>query len=244
MTAGLRAFVLVLLVGGVVRADVVTALRGSHLYLTGDETPDAITIAPADGGVEVAGFDGTLVDGSSDAVTFPDVRRVTVRMMHGADRIAVGWVTLPGGLDIGMGKGDDTVELDEVVGGAVQIATSQGYDTVNVFGPSWVDSLAIRTGSGNDLVVVDGVTVWGDLDVVAGRDDDDVSITWVDVFDEVDVHMSEGDDVLWFGEATVDDDVHLDGGSGDNWLDLFGYLAFWDDVDIDDFGDDVVWWWW
>jgi len=37
--------------------------------------------------------------------------------------------------------------------------------------------------------------------------------------------------------------VHLDGGGGDNWLDLFGYLAFWGDVDIDDFGDDFDWWW-
>lgn len=237
------ALALLMLGAELARADVVTSLSGSHLTITGDETADSIAITPGEGGIRLAGFDGTLVDGSSDEATFSGVRRLTVRLMHGADRILVSWITLPDALYVGMGKGDDTVELDEVVAGDVTVATSQGFDVVNVFGPSYFDSLSIRTGSGSDLVVVDDVAVGGDLDVVSGRDDDDVSLAWLDVYDDVDVHLGNGDDNLWFGDATVGEDTHLEGNDGDNWLDLYGYLAFWDDVDIDGFGDGGWWWW-
>lgn len=239
------ALAIVLLLIGVSRADVVTSLSGTHLFVTGDDTADSILITPSEGAasVTVTGFDGTLVDGADEAVSFPNVRRLTVKLMHGADRLAIAWITLPGPLYVGMGKGNDDVDLEEVVAGAVTIATSQGYDIVNVFGPSYFDSLDIRTGSGDDVVNVEAVAVDWDLDVVAGRDEDDVSIVGVDVYDDVDVHLSSGDDLMWFGDAFVGDDTKLDGDSGDNWLDLFGYLDLWEDVDIDGFGDDDWWWW-
>lgn len=245
MTSGLRFTLALLLLGaGVARADVVTALSGSHLRITGDDSPDAIAITPGDqGGVTVTGFDGTLVDGSSDAITFFGVRSVTVRLMHGADHVAVAWLGFRGTLDIGMGKGNDTVDLDEVVGGTLKIATSQGYDVVNLFGPSYFDWARIRTGSGSDLITVDGVAVGSDLYVVAGRDDDDVVLEGIEIYDDVDVHLSDGDDVLWFGYAEVWDDTDLDGDGGDNWLDLYGYVDLWGDVDFDDFEDDDWWWW-
>ncbi len=242
----LRAFVMLVIGAAAARADVVSSLQGSHLYLTGDASPDSIEITPADGSIEVTGFDGTLVDGSSDAVTFDGVRRITIRLMQGADRLLMTWVTLPGVLDIGMGKGDDLVDLDEVYAGPLRIATSQGYDVVNVFGPSYFESLLIRTGSGNDLTVVEAVSVDGSFDIISGNDEDDVSIAGIDVYDDLDVRLGNGDDLLWFGDAFVAEDTDLDGQSGDDWLDLFGYIDLWEDVDIDGFGDDCCccgWWW-
>jgi hypothetical protein len=241
----LRALVILATVADVARADVVSSLQGSHLFLTGDAAPDSIAITPSDGSIAVSGFDGTLVDGSSDQVTFAGVRRITIRLMSGADRLLMTWVTLPGVLDIGMGKGNDVVDLDEVWAGPLRIATSQGYDVVNVFGPSFFESASIRTGNGNDHVVVDTIGVDGSFDLIAGDDEDFVSIAGIEVYDDVHVKLGGGDDVLWFGDAFVAEDTHLDGGSGDNWLDLFGYLNLWDDVDIDGFGDDwCCWWWW
>ncbi len=243
MTTGPGRVLALLLLGvGLAQADVVTSLSGNHLTVTGDESADSIAITPGEGGIRVAGFDGTLVDGSTEEVTFSGVGRLKVRLMHGADRVLVSWITLPGALDIRMGKGDDTVELDEVEAGDVTVATSQGFDLVNVFGPSYFDSLTIRTGSGSDLVAVEVVAVGWDLDLDSGRDDDDVSIAVLDVYDDVDVHLGNGNDVLWLGDATVGEDTHLDGDDGDDWLELYGYLAFWEDVDIDGFGDE--WWWW
>jgi hypothetical protein len=243
-STALRALAILVTVAGAARADVVSSLQGSHLFLTGDAAPDSIEITPSDGSIAVTGFDGTLVDGSSGAATFGGVRRITIRLMQGADRVLMTWVTLPGVLDIGMGKGNDVVELDEVWAGPLRIATSQGYDLVNVFGPSFFESVSIRTGNGGDVVTVEATGTGGSFDVIAGEGDDDVSIAAIDVYDDVHVKLGGGGDALWFGDAFVAEDTHLDGGSGDNWLDLFGYLDLWDDVDIDRFDDDWCCWWW
>jgi large repetitive protein len=224
-------------------ADVVTSLSGSQLLVTGDSSPDAIEITSTFDGLAVTGVDGTLVDGSLRSATFPGVQRLTVKLKEGGDRITVSNVTLSGKLYIGGGKGDDDVELDEVVAGAVRVQTNKGNDAVRIFGPSYFDSLTVQTGSGSDLVVVDWLDVGGDLDVLAGDGDDVVEISGVNVYDDLDVHLDHGNDFMSLGDASIGDDTHLDGGDeDDNGLVLYGYLWFGDELDIDDFGDDDWWW--
>jgi hypothetical protein len=231
----------VVLASTLAHADVVTSLSGVQLLLTGDASPDSITVTPALDGLTVTGFDGTLVDGSTEGLTFSGVHGLVVKLMQGNDRLTIRQVDLPGKLFIGAGKGNDAVQLDQVFAGAVRIQTSKGYDAVWIYGPSYFDSLSVQMGVGSDLLVVGGVTVGGDLDVVAGGDDDDVSIAGVDVYDDLDVHLGEGDDFLSLGDVFVGNETHLDGDDGDDGFVLYGYLWFDDGIDVDGFGGD--WWW-
>jgi hypothetical protein len=226
------ALLIVALGASFARGDVVTTLSGSSLVVTGDSSSNALTIEPALDGVTVVGLYGTLVDGSSE-VTFPGVRRLTVKLRKGSDRLTLTQVTLPQGID--------SVELDDVRGGAVRIRTGNGNDWVSFFGPSSFDGLSVETSNGNDWVWVEGAWVSGDLDIDTGADDDDVTIVATLVTDDLDIHQGNDDDVLVLADVTVDDDTHLDGENGDDVLFFDGYIWFGDDLDIDGFNDG--WWW-
>jgi len=242
MTVLRATLVLIALGASIARGDVVTSLSGPELLVTGDSAPNAIAITPAVGGIAVTGFDGTLVDGGSASVTFTGVQRLSVKLMQADDRVLVSQVTLAGSLYVGVGKGNDSVELDQVFAGAVRIQTSKGYDAVRIFGPSRFDSLTVQLGTGADLLVVQAVDVGGDLTAIAGGDDDDVSIAGVTVYHDLDVHLGNGDDFLSVGDVAIGDDTHL-AGDDDDVLVLYGYLWFEDELDIDGFGIDDWWWW-
>lgn len=243
---GLRAALVAMgvLVPWVARGDVVTSLAGTQLTVTGDDTPDAVDIEPSPGGLSVTGFAGTLVDGSTLPATFAGVTRLTVKLGPGADTLTIRQVTLDGPLKLGLGRGNDAVELDQVFAHKLGIRTSKGYDAVRIYGPSRLGSVSIQSGSGNDLVVLDGASVEGRLDVDAGADDDDVNVVATRVTGDVDLHLDDGDDVLVVGDVTFEDDAHFAGGHGEDVLVLYGYVWIWNDVDVDDFGDDDSWWWW
>src|SRR5262245_18523365 len=104
-----RSLVLVALGVATARADVVTSLPGAQLIVTGDASPNAIAITPAAGGIAVTGFDGTLVDGTSESITFSAVQRLSVKMMQANDRLTITQVSLSS-IDIGTGRGNDSVE--------------------------------------------------------------------------------------------------------------------------------------
>jgi hypothetical protein len=234
------ALLIVALGASFARGDVVTTLSGSSLVVTGDSSPDALTIQGTSDGITVAGLYGTLVDGSSE-VTFSGVRRLTVKLGKGSDSLTVTQVNLPDGLAIRLGGGHDSVELDEVRSGAVRIRTGDGDDAVGFFGPSSFDSVSVQTSNGRDWIWVDGAWVAGDLDIDTGADDDDVTIVATQVADDIHVHQGNDDDFLVLADVTVDDDTHLDGENGDDVLIFDGFIWFGDDLDIDGFGDD--WWW-
>jgi hypothetical protein len=232
---------IVTLAASVAGADVVTSVSGSAAVLTGDESPNALVIEPASDGIVVTGRGGTLVDGSADGVTLSGVRRLTVKLGSGADEITLTNVSLPDGLNLRLGRGNDDVVLDGVRAGATRIRTGNGYDFVSVFGPSRLDRLAIETSNGRDVVDVDGASIFGDLDVDAGSGDDDVTIVATQVSDDVRVRLGNDDDFLAIADVVVDDDTDVDGESGDDALVFAGYVWIGDDLDVDGFDD--VWWW-
>jgi hypothetical protein len=236
-----RAALLIVALGAsLARGDVVSTLSGSSLVVTGDTSGNTLTIEGTVDGLTVTGLYGTLVDGSSE-VTFSGVQRLTVKMRKGSDRLTLTQLTLPGKLDVRLGKGHDSVELDDVRSGAVFIRTGDGDDAVGFFGPSSFDSVSVQTSNGRDWIWVEGAWVAGDLDIDTGADDDDVTIVATQVADDIHVHQGNDDDFLVLADVTVDDDTHLDGENGDDFLVFDGYLWFGDDLDIDGFGDN--WWW-
>jgi hypothetical protein len=241
MTAPLSSLAIAVLGASVAWADVVTSVTGSKLVLTGDDSAERVVIEPTDGGLSVMGVDGTLVDGSSEAITVPGVRRLVMRLHEGADRVWLTALDLADGIDIRLGRGNDGVVFDRVHAGKTHIQTGNGYDGVQIFGPSTLKHLSITTGTGYDFVVVDTVWVPGDVHIDTGPDPDDVSIVVTEVGDDIDVDLGNDDDFLLIADVAIFDDTDLDGDDGDDVLVLAGYVWFEDDLDIDGFNDD--WWW-
>ena len=234
------ALLLVVLGACVARANVVTTISESKLVVTGDSGPSSVTIAPAVDGVTVVGLDGTLVDGSSEAVTIPGVRRLLVKLGKGSDQLSLTHLDLPEGYDLRLGRGNDSVWLDDVHGGPTRIRTGSGHDAASVFGGTSVTYLSVQTSSGLDLVEIDGVWVGGDLDVDSGPDDDDVIIVATYVSDDVHVDAGSDEDFVFLADVSIADDTELDGEDGDDALVFDGYVWIGDDLDVDGFGD---WWW-
>jgi len=241
MPAALRGMMIVALGAAVARADVTTTLTGSKLVVSGDGSGQTLVIESTGDGVTVRGLAGTLVDGSAEPVTVPGVLRLSVKLHEGADRLTVTDVSLPDGIDLRLGDGNDDVLLDRVRTGAARIRSGNGYDAVQIFGPSTLNQLSISTSSGRDLVVLDDVWVPGDLHVDTGTAPDDVSIALTDVGDDIDVRLGNDDDVLVLADVAIYDDTDLDGENGDDVLVFYGYIWFEDDLDVDGFNDD--WWW-
>jgi hypothetical protein len=221
--------------------DVTTTVTGSKLVVTGDDRADTVLIEPAADGVAVVGLDGTLVDGSSEGVTVPGVRRLVVKLHEGPDRLTLRDLDLPDGIDLRVGRGNDGVLLDRVDAGATNIQTGDGHDAVEIFGPSTLKRLSVLTSADYDLVELDRVWVPGDVDIDTGSEPDDVTIVATEVGDDVDVDLGNDDDFLLIADVAIYDDTDLDGDDGDDVLVLAGYVWFEDDLDIDGFDDD--WWW-
>lgn len=242
-TVGL-ALLIVALAASTGRGDVSTRVSGTTLIVTGDDSADTVSIESAPEGIAVVGLDGTLVDGSTLPVTVAGVRRLTVKLANGADRLTVTQVDLPNGLDIRLGKGNDDVVLDEVHVGATRIQTGNGSDAVGIFGPAHVNSLSVQTSNGYDSIVLHDTWIPGDLDIDAGADDDYVEIVDTEVGNDVHVDMGNGDDLLLLADIAFDDDTELDGEHGDDAVWLAGGIWFGDELDVDGFDDDDWWWGW
>jgi hypothetical protein len=240
MTHVLVSLLLVALAVGAARADVVTTLTGTKLVVTGDANADSLAIEPEGDGIAVVGLDGTLVNGSSERLTVPGVQRLVVQLKEGADRLTITDVALDEGIDVRLGRGNDSVVVDRVDMGRSRIRTDNGWDAVWVYG-SRLNRLSVETSTGYDLVVLEGLWVPGDLAVDTGPDEDEVEVFATEVGDDVDIDLSNDDDFLLLADVVVYDDTDLDGDDGDDYLAL-EYVWFDDDVDIDGFGDG--WWWW
>jgi large repetitive protein len=238
----LRVLLLLVALGpSVARGDVVTSVSGSKLVVTGDDGADTVLIEPASDGIRVVGLDGTLVDGSGEGIVVPGIRRLTVKLRQGADRLTIRDVSLSGKIDLRLGEGNDRVELDGVDGGSTRIRTDDGWDGVSVDGPSRFDHLSIQTSNGDDWIWIDDAWITGDLTIDTGADEDDVTIVDTEVDDDVDVHLGNDEDDLFLADVSFDDDTHLDGENGEDDLFLDGWIWFGDDLDVDGFDDD--WWW-
>jgi len=236
------SLLIVALAASIARGDVTTTLSGSSLVVIGDTSSDSVSIEGVADGVTVAGLEGTLVNDSSQAVTVSGVEKLTVKLGDGADRLRLMHLTLPHGLVVRLGRGNDSVELDQVSTGTASIRSGYGNDAVFIYGPSTFDLLSVQTSRGNDLVVVSGVWVRGNLGVDTGSDSDQVNIIATQVGSNLYVHLGNDDDFAVLQDITVYGDTDLDGGNGDDVLVFAGYVWFGDDPDIDGFGDN--WWWW
>jgi hypothetical protein len=166
----------------------------------------------------VRGLAGTLVDGSAEPVTVPGVRRLSVKLHEGADRLTVTDVSLPDGIDLRLGDGNDDVLLDRVRNrcGAPSVAGT-GTTPCRSSGRPTLNQLSISTSSGRDLVVLDDVWVPGDLHVDTGTAPDDGE-HHVDGRQATTSTSGLGndDDVLVLADVAIHDDTDLDGENGDD----------------------------
>jgi hypothetical protein len=165
--------------------NVTAAFNGANLVITGDNANNQVEVLYNGVDVLVRGLSGTTVNGAA------------------ADFLAVAASdTLPGNLEVTLGKGNDLLYVDDAV-----VVT---------------DDLIVAPGAGNDTTVLDTVTVGGDIElgsIFPTTDDpgnDAVSMDNVTA-DFILVVTGTGHDLVSL-DVTTTDDVVVITGSGDDLI--------------------------
>jgi large repetitive protein len=117
---------------------------------------------------------------------------LTIYATGGNNHVAVDHVVARGTLTIGIGDGDDNVNLNGVLTGVMRIRTWAGADTVTLQGVSAFDGI---------------------FDLMAGDDDLEIHNS---VFGNLTADLGDGNDTLGFGGLTVTGTASFDGGTGVN----------------------------
>lgn len=165
--------------------NVSATLKGHTLKIIGDNEGNALEFSGDGGTINVAGVDGTTVNGDAGA-TFDGVTKVIVKMNGGDDHIRVG--TGIDGFDfdaafkVDMGKGNDTFDIngDEAnphrFGGDLSIDMGSGNDQLYSEATTYGGKVKVNLGSGNDIygTGADGTNVYAQaVKVKLGSGNDD-----------------------------------------------------------------------
>jgi hypothetical protein len=240
--------------------DVLVSVVDGSLVVEGDELGNvvSITAGAAEGEFVVSGLDGTTVHQEGD----PPAAEVTVTGVTGGLRADLGEgddeLTLvdagfAGNVSIGMGDGNDTVNIGaEAVGlaqvlpldasvrvhGLLNIRTGDGDDEVNIDDAAIRGSLNIGTGMGEDLVSLGGELAPAPAtSVLGGVLNDDTTAASLHVRGSLHVNLGEGNDDVDATNVAVRGFANINAGEGDDGVDLaashFGSLSVLTDGGLD-----------
>jgi hypothetical protein len=233
--------------------DIQAAVADGVLEVTGDGEPNVFRLAGSGAGtVVVSVFEGTTVNGGAAPVTLPGVSDLKVTAGAGDDRMELAGLDLAGALTMKLGRGVDSVILQDVrVQGTAQIEGGRDRDVLTVRGFSrFRGQLVVEAGKGADEVTLTNVTLSAGARLDVGRDGDTVLVhlSALDAGQAMVVRGGKGDDLVtlvgsdFFGDVALDlggddDDVRIqdcdfarefeaDGGRGDDALDFDGAVGF------------------
>ena len=176
--------------------NVIAALIGGDLFLTGDEQNNDIELSVVDGDLVVVGNE-TTINGSDQNFV-----------------VAESSNTLNGRVNARMRAGDDTIVFSDgvVIGEGVRISTGSGDDSVGV--ASQVDGTSrIRTEAGNDSVALNSATTRSTL-IFTGTGSDTVSLIDSEVQGDLRLFLSSGNDNLVIENTTIERVTYVNSGSG------------------------------
>lgn len=135
--------------------DVLAAVVRGNLMIQGDAAANEIAITDLGGGnIQVAGLNGTTVNGQSAAQSLAGVRfGVKAELNAGDDKVSFdGNATHPlAQVKIETGLGNDTISVDHAFAGLLKIESGGGDDVVKLLDVTSVLA-AIETGAGDDQV--------------------------------------------------------------------------------------------
>jgi hypothetical protein len=180
--------------------NVIVAVSGGNLTVTGDELGNDITITQGDPGVQsllITPNDGTTIGGEAGALTVDGVTgSVTLKMGDGDDTVAFDGVLIAANASFDGGGGDDGLLLaDCAIGGSVKAKGGDGEDvfalagaTMSVSGAVAIDggagglgvnmtghvggNLATKGGTGTTGITLNNLTVDGSISIKGGNDYD------------------------------------------------------------------------
>ena len=199
--------------------------------------------ALADGNVTVRIKDGDLLvrgDGESNRVAVAPGSTVgreppELLFVVGAEGTTVNgeaFVVVPeidGGFSIGMGGGDDRIDLEDLseprAPSFLDVAMGAGSDLIGLWDVNVAGDLSVRTGPGDDAVVGDGVTFDRDLKVDLGPGNDRLTPSFLkgnNPDGRTAIDAGEGNDVVELDTPTFAGRVAVSTGAGDDTLFFFG----------------------
>jgi hypothetical protein len=245
-----------LLAAGIDRAWALGSVRasvsGDKLTITGDDAPNAVQVIPGVGpdAFVVVGLEATLVNGAL-STTVSGVKKLSIEVKGGADRIELTDVLLDGTLLVNLGAGSDAFVMQ---GGRVskkaEINGGQDGDDIRIRqGARFDGQLLVNGGKKVDTVVVTDVSIRGDSEIKGGSGNDDVTVQFTsldgganlivgggdgadrttlldDRFSDVQIYMGDGDDRLSVEGCDFDRTLKAEGNGGHDELDLDGNNTF------------------
>lgn len=233
--------------------NVLVALDGADVVITGDAAANSVEIAAVGTTLVVRGLDGTTINGatanfvlSAASTTFAGNvlaelgagndrfalvggtfnSDVTLRGQSGNDTLGINGATLNGPVHLSGGTGTNGLTVQNATLGDTLNITSLGTATVNVSGTTIDGHLHINTYTGNDVIVVSGTTVDGHTWIQSGLGNDDVVIRNSTLHGRLDVIANAGNDVVFIDATTVDRRAHIDGRLGRDNIQIQGASTF------------------
>ncbi len=184
---------------------VTAAVRGDHLFLTGDESSNQLEISVSNGNVAVRPKNGTRINGQrGQFIAFADTD------------------TVPGRIVINLRQGDDTVVLARglKVQDDVRFYGHQGNDTLGLDNVIIRDDLLFLGGTGDDSISIEDSRVVADATLKLNQGDDLVRIVKSDFRDDLRVRGSQGDDSVVIDDVDIRADARLRLQRGDDIVDM------------------------
>jgi hypothetical protein len=166
------------------------------LNIIGYNDNDALTISQGSAGmIQVAG-NGTLLNQSTNPVSYAAVTAIQITLLNGNDSLAINNLSIPGNLSIYVGSGSDNVSLESITAGFIRLSVagpgnsdvslnSTAAGTIDVAagnnatlalnGVSTTGPVLLTTGT-NASVSVGGLNAAGDLDITAGNNAQSITV--------------------------------------------------------------------
>jgi hypothetical protein len=211
---------------------VVAPVVNGVVQITGGDGADQVSVRQLD--LDSFKIRGDVAGGS---VVVNNVNKIAVDMNGGDDQLFMngiaisdpngGWKhTLPGGLDIDMGGGSDTIRVKVLdVKGHVDIRSNGGStdaEIIHINNSYWGGGADIATGDGADQIVIDGAArLRGNVNIDTGFSDSDVDdyvFLGENEFGQLTVNLHGGNDTLEMYRNTFNADALFDGDDGDGDL--------------------------
>lgn len=205
--------------------DVTVSVVQGSIKISGDVQGNEIAVTDLGGGlVEVAGQNGTTINGQAGPLSFPGVQSgVKINLKDGNDIVSFKGNSLHvlTRVSIETGAGTDTVSVDDVFANHLKVETGSDDDVVNVLDVTGLVA-KFETGSGNDTVNLGNPLLQADatvkaleLEVETGRGDDTVLVRDA-IFQtlEAEIETGSGNDTVSIDDLQAQGKFEVETGSG------------------------------
>lgn len=185
--------------------DVAAALEGSLLVVAGDQLANELAIVQnSSGNVTLTGLNGTTVNGRP-SLTFvnPRLNAAEIRLEGGNDRLSITGLRTGNDLNIDLGSGNDSANVQAAVGGNLGIKGEAGNDAVTVRGSRVGIDLNVEMGVGTANVNLRNLTVGNNTTVISDAGNDRVTLSSLRMGGDLNVETKAGADTVLANMVTA-----------------------------------------